>query len=218
MSSHSPSPYRIAIVEDQRQTRDGLATLIGGTEGFCVVGAWRSMEEALPQVRRLRPHVMLTDIGLPGMSGIEGVRSIKGELPELQILMLTIYGDDDHVFEAICAGACGYLLKDTPPERLLTAITEACDGGAPMSAEVARRIVSMFQRFAPPTKLHVQLTAREREVLQLLADAHSYKTAAIALDVSLDTLRSHVRSIYDKLHVNSKSEAVLKAFRAGLIR
>jgi DNA-binding NarL/FixJ family response regulator len=208
---------KVAIVEDQRQTREGLATLIDGTAGYRTVGVWNSMEDALAKIEREPPDVLLADIKLPGMSGIDGVRLLKARYPALPILMLTIYADNQHIFEAICDGACGYLLKDTPPARLLEAIREARDGGAPMSSEIARQVVAMFQRIAPPRSEDYNLSPRELEVLKLLADGHVYKTAADVLSVSVDTLRFHVRNIYAKLHVHSKSEAVLKAFRSGIL-
>jgi len=214
-------PIRVAIVEDRKQTREGLAALIDGTPGYRTVGSYGSMEEALPRVKAVppqgMPEVMLMDVGLPGMSGIEGVRVLKESLPDLQILILTVYGDDDHVFEAICAGAHGYLVKDTPPDRLLEAIRELRTGGAPMSPEVARKVVTMFQKIAPPRSDDHRLSARELEVLKLLAEGHSYKTAAARLAVSLDTVRFHVRNIYEKLHVHSKSEAVVKALKSGML-
>jgi DNA-binding NarL/FixJ family response regulator len=209
---------KVGIVEDQRQTREGLSALINGTSGYRTVGVWTSMEQALAAIERQPPDVLLADIKLPGMSGIEGVRQLKVRYPALPILMLTIYADNEHVFEAICEGACGYLLKDTPPAKLLDAIREAREGGAPMSAEIARQVVAMFQRIAPPRREEHNLSAREIEVLKLLADGHAYKTAADVLSVSVDTLRFHVRNIYEKLHVHSKSEAVLKAFRTGILR
>jgi len=211
------SIIRVAIVEDQQATREALAILIGNTAGFAVTGRFASMEEALPRLQVDVPHVLLLDIGLPGMSGIEGVRRVRSACPEIQVLMLTVHGDDDHVFEAICAGACGYLLKETPRERLLAAIRELREGGAPMSPEVARKVVLMFQRVAPPKARERQLTPREFQILRLLADGHSYKTCADQLSLSLDTVRFHIRSIYEQLHVHSKSEAVLKAVRSGLI-
>ena len=209
---------KVAIVEDQKQTREGLGALINGTPGFSTVGMWTTMEEALSRIEREPPDVVMADIRLPGMSGIEGVRRLKAHYPSLQIVMLSVYNDNESVFEAICAGACGYLLKDTPPSRLLQALEEARHGGAPMSPEIARKVVTMFQSIAPPRSEDHNLSPREMEVLQLLADGHSYKTAAGTLDLSLDTLRFHIRNIYEKLHVHSKSEAVLKAFRTGLVR
>lgn len=210
---------RVAIVEDQRGLRDGLSAMIGGTPGFALVGAFGSMEDALVELEVDPPDILLADIGLPGMSGIEGVKRLKARFPALQIVMLTVYADSDRVFAAICAGACGYLLKDTPPTRLLEALRELREGGAPMSPEIARQVVEMFQKTAPPpaTAPH-RLSSREVEVLKLLAEGHVYKTAAAELDLALDTVRFHVRNIYEKLHVHSKSEAVLVALRQGILR
>lgn len=209
---------RVAIVEDQRVLRNGLVALIKGTEGFTLVGAYGSMEEALPRLEADPPDILLADIGLPGMSGSEGVRRLKARLPALQILMLTVYADNSHVFEAICAGASGYLLKDTPPSRLMDALRELREGGAPMSPEVARKVVEMFQRVAPPPPAAPhRLSPREVEVLKLLAEGHVCKTAAAELGLSLDTVRFHIRNIYEKLHVHSKSEAVLAALRTGIL-
>jgi DNA-binding NarL/FixJ family response regulator len=206
----------VAIVEDVKALREGLAALLGGTKGLSVVGSFASMEAALDPIEREPPDVLLADIGLPGMSGVEGVRLLKARHPTLQVVMLTVHEDKDHIFEAICAGACGYLLKDSPPARLIEAIHEIHAGGAPMSPEIARKVVAVFQKTAtPPTH---QLTVRELEVLKMLADGHAYKTAADALCLSPDTIRFHVRHIYEKLHVHSKSEAVLKAFRQGILR
>ena len=209
---------RVAIVEDQRQTREGLASLIGGTPGFLTTGQWPSMEDALGQIADELPDVLLADINLPGMSGIDGVRQLKARWPSLVILMLTVYADNERVFSAICAGATGYLLKDTPPDKLLAAIADAHGGGAPMSGEVARKVLAMFQELAPPSGQSHGLSTRELQVLKLLVDGHSYKTAANELGISLDTLRFHIRNIYEKLHVHSKSDAVLKAIRSGLFR
>lgn len=208
---------KVAIVEDQTATREALAALIADTPGYRVTGAYGSMEAALIGVAPERPHVLLADVGLPGMSGVEGVRRLTERHPDLQILMLTVYDDREHVFDAICAGACGYLLKDTPPGRLLEAIQEVHRGGAPLSPEIARKVVALFRTFAPPPREECRLSPRETEVLRLFADGHSYKTAADALALSTDTVRFHIRRIYDKLHVHSKSEAVLKAFRSGLL-
>jgi DNA-binding NarL/FixJ family response regulator len=219
MSSDPPArELRIALVEDQARTRAGLVALLARAAGFKVVAAWGSMEEALPELERAAPHVLLSDIGLPGMSGIDGVRRAKERMPGLPVLMLTVYSDNDRVFDALCAGAAGYVLKDTPPDRLVAAIRELAEGGAPMTPEIARKVVTMFQKVAPPRSSDHALTARELDVLQALADGHSYKTAGGALDLALDTVRFHVRSIYAKLHVHSKSEAVLAALRKGIVR
>lgn len=219
MGSDPPArELRIALVEDQARTRAGLVALLSREAGFKVVAAWASMEEALQELERAAPHVLLSDIGLPGMSGIDGVRRVKERMAGLPVLMLTVYSDNDRVFDALCAGASGYVLKDTPPDRLVAAIRELAEGGAPMTPEIARKVVAMFQKVAPPRSSDHALTARELDVLQALADGHSYKTAGIALALALDTVRFHVRSIYAKLHVHSKSEAVLAALRKGIVR
>lgn len=208
----------VALVEDQQKTREGLAELIAHAPGFRIAGLFASMEEALPALERAAPDVLLADIQLGGMSGIEGVRRLKAVHPGLDVLMLTVYADDENVFEAICAGASGYLLKDTPPERLIQALRELAAGGAPMSPEIARKVVTTFHRVAPPPSAAHRLTERETDVLRLLAEGHSYKTAARELALALDTVRFHVRAIYAKLHVHSKSEAVLAALRQGIVR
>jgi DNA-binding NarL/FixJ family response regulator len=211
---------RVVIVEDQTELRDGLSVLIGGTAGYRVAGAYPSMEAVASEPVMVEPpHVALLDIVLPGASGIEGVSWFKTTYPTIHILMLSVYGDSDNVFEAICAGASGYLLKDTPPSKLLDAIREVRDGGAPMSPDVARRVVTMFQRVLSGRRDEVRsLTPREVEVLRLLADGHTYRSAAAALAVSPETIHFHVGNIYEKLHVASRSEAVLKAFRSGVLR
>ena len=212
------SRVRVAIVEDQRALREGLKALVGGTGDFEIAGAYGSMEEALPALEAKPVDLVLADIGLPGISGIEGVRRLKAQHPPMQILMLTVYADNEHVFEAICAGASGYLLKDTPPARLTEAVRELVSGGAPMSPEIARKVVGMFSRVAPPRTEDHKLSPREVDLLKLLAEGHSYKTAAKALSISIDTVRFHIRNIYDKLHVHSKSEAVILALRKGIVR
>jgi DNA-binding NarL/FixJ family response regulator len=207
----------VLIVEDQARLREALALLIGGTPGLKVAGSHGSIESALPAVARHLADVALVDLGLPGMSGIEGTRRIRAASPSTQVLVLTVHDDDSHVFEAICAGASGYLLKDTPPARLVAAIEELRVGGAPMSPSIARAVVGMFHRVAPGQPVQ-GLSPRELEVLTLLAAGHSYKTAASELALSLDTVRFHIRHIYDKLHVHSKSAAVMQAWKKGLLR
>jgi DNA-binding NarL/FixJ family response regulator len=210
-------PIRVALVEDQRPTREGLAALIGDSDGFAIAGEFASMEAALPAIESNPPDVLLADIGLPGMSGIEGVRLIHQHHPELPILMLTVHGDDDLVFGAVCAGACGYLLKETEPGRLLECIRELHAGGAPMSPEIARKVVMTFRKYPPPRESDVELSARQVRILQLLAEGHTYKSCAESLGLSLDTIRFHVRKIYDRLHVHSRSEAIWKVFVKGTV-
>ena len=213
-----PSAIKVAIIEDRRDIREGLAVLINGTEGYRCTDAFRSMEEALESLDRSLPDVALVDIGLPGMSGIEGIGILKERHPTLPMLMLTVYNDDDRIFDALCAGACGYLLKNTPPARLLVSLEEAVMGGSPMSPEIARRVVTLFRDIRPPETADYQLTPHETRLLKLLVDGHNYKTAAQELGVSVNTISFHMRHIYEKLQVHSKSEAVSKALRHHLIR
>jgi DNA-binding NarL/FixJ family response regulator len=208
---------RVAIIEDDRPTREGLGVLINGTPGYRCVGTYRSVEEALRLIGREVPHVLLLDIHLPGMPGTEGVGLLREQSPAMQILMLTIYAEEEMVFESICNGACGYLLKKTPPARLLQAIWEVHQGGSPMSPEIARKVVTLFQKTGPPEKLDQQLTPQEIRLLELLAKGCSYQMAAIRLKISINTVRKYIRSIYDKLHVHTKSEAVSKALRSRII-
>jgi len=209
---------KVGIIEDQPKIREGLRALIDGTEGYRCVGTFGTMEEALAKVDHELPDVVLVDIGLPGMSGIEGTRRMKDRHPGLAVLMLTVYDDDRRIFEAMCAGACGYLLKKTPPARLLESLKEVVGGGAPMSPEVARRVVALFREIRPPEQADYQLTPHEIRILTLLVEGHNYKTAADELNVSINTIRFHMRSIYEKLQVHSKSEAVSKALRNRIIR
>jgi len=213
-----PGVIKVVIVEDVAKIREGLRTLIDGTEGYCCTGALRSMEEAIPQIARDQPDVVLVDIGLPGMSGIAGIRKLKEKHPNLSVLMLTVYDDDARIFDALCAGACGYLLKKTPPARLLESIKEVVDGGAPMSPEIARRVIALFREKQPPGEADYQLTPHEIRLLKLLVEGHNYKSVAAELDVSFNTIKFHMRSIYGKLQVHSKSEAVAKALRNRIIR
>src|SRR5215813_2836115 len=208
---------KVAIVEDRREIREGLAMLIGGTPHFTCCGAYRSMEEAIASIPGNVPEVVLCDIGLPGMSGIEGIRILKERYPKLIILMLSIYDDDERIFDALCAGACGYLLKKTPPARLLEALSEAVAGGGPMSPEVASRVIALFREFRPPERATYRLTPHETRLLKLFVEGHNYKTAAAELRVSVNTVNFHVRSIYDKLQVHSRSEAVVKALLNRLV-
>jgi len=207
----------VAIVEDDRATLQGLRMLIDGTPGYRCVGAWGSVEEALARSPCDPPRVLLLDIDLPGMAGSDGVVPLLERHPELVVLMLTVYDEERDVFESICNGARGYLLKSTPPARLLEAIAEAAAGGAPMSPDVAYKVIRLFRRTGPPPRIDVSLTERELELLGLLAEGHSYQAAGEAMGITVNTVRNHVRSIYDKLHVHSRSEAVSKAIRAGLV-
>jgi len=208
---------RVAIVEDDRAVREGLAMIIGGTPGYECSGNYYSAEEALRAMNGEPPHVLLLDIHLPGMLGSDAVRLFREKYPSMHILMLTIYDGQDKVFESICNGACGYLLKKTPPAKLLEAIREAHEGGAPMSPEIARKVITLFQQSGPPEKLDEPLTPQETRLLKLLSEGYSYQNSAGQMNISINTVRNYIRSIYEKLHVNTKSEAVSKALRHRLI-
>lgn len=218
MDTTNTGVIRAAIVEDQRDIREGLTMLINGTTGYRCAGSYRSMEEALDRIKSDTPDVVLCDIGLPGMNGIEGIRILKERHPNLSLLMLTVYDDDDRIFDALCAGACGYLLKRTSPSRLLESLKEAVTGGAPMSPEVASRVITLFREIRPPERADYELTPHESRLLKLLVEGHNYTTAAEALGVSYNTVKFHMRRIYEKLQVHSKSEAVAKALRERLFK
>lgn len=209
---------RVGIIEDQGDLREGMAALVAGSAGFSCVGAWPSMEDAIPAIGSARPDVVLIDLGLPGMNGIEGIRLLKAKTPALLAVVLTVYEDDDRIFEALCAGACGYLLKTTPAEALLASLEEAVDGGAPMSPRIARKVVGLFSASEPSREADARLTPHEVRVLRLMTEGHSYKSAAAELGVSRSTIAFHVRKIYDKLQVEGRSAAVAKAFRGRLLR
>ena len=211
------TPIRTAIIEDDEVQRDCLQLLVDGTPGYDCVGAYGSVEAALQPGFAVVPDVLLLDIHLPGMLGSEAVRLFHQKYPRMHILMLTVYAEQGRIFESICNGACGYLLKKTTPARLLEAIQEAHDGGAPMTPEIARKVVTLFQQTARREKLDEDLTPHELRLLKLLAEGYSYQDAADQFRVSINTLRNHIRSIYDKLHVHSKSAAVSKALRYRLI-
>jgi DNA-binding NarL/FixJ family response regulator len=212
-----PKTISVAIIEDLREVREWLVVLVDGTRGFRSAGSYRTMEEALAKIGASVPDVVVTDLGLPGMSGTDGIRILRDRYPQLPILALTIFDDDKEVFRALCAGACGYLLKNTPPARLLESLREVFDGGAPMSPQIARRVVTLFRDVAPPERTECRLTPQEKELLRLLVEGHHYKTAADAMSVSYHTVAFHVRNIYAKLEVHSKSEAVARALRDQLV-
>jgi DNA-binding NarL/FixJ family response regulator len=204
---------RIAIIEDDDDFRESLAVLIDKRADFCCISAYADCESALQNLKRDALDVILMDIGLPGMSGIEGTQKIKERLPESDIIVLTIHEDDVTVFDALCAGATGYLTKDIPPTRILDAIAEVYWGGAPMSSNIARMIVHSFQMVS-----HSPLTKRESDILSQMCKGMSYKSIADNLFISQETVRSHIKHVYQKLHVHSKSEAIVKAFRERLVR
>lgn len=210
------STISVAIVEDNRDIREGLRIMLENTPDFTLAGVYESAEKALLDIPLKKPQVVLMDIMFPsGMNGIECVKHLKDKMTELDVLMLTSYAEDDLVFQSLKAGACGYLDKNTSLPRLLEAIKEAHAGGAPMSSNIARMVVTSFNR---PQKLEANLTRREQEVLEHLCEGKSYKMIADKLFITEDAIRFHIKKIYKKLEVNSKSEAIIVAMREGLIK
>lgn len=184
--------------------------LINGSEGFRCIASYSNAEDALRELPTKMPHVMLMDINLPKMSGIECVRMLKARRPEIQIMMLTVYEDDEQIFRSLAAGASGYILKKTPPVKLLEAIQDVYNGGSPMSSQIARRVVETFHAIGPSSREMENLTKREHEILSYVAKGYRYKEIADVLFISVETVRTHLRNIYEKLHVRSRTEAVLK--------
>ncbi|OGU45177.1 MAG: DNA-binding response regulator [Ignavibacteria bacterium GWB2_36_8] len=217
---------KVVVVEDNASIREGLKILIDGTEGYSCVSVFSDSETMLKNIAKINPDVLLMDLGLPGMGGIEGIKKVKSLLPDLTILVLTVYEENDLVFEAICAGASGYLVKKTPPSKLLEAIKEAYEGGSPMSSHIARKVIDFFsqrdgflqtKKTVSPPKNDYTLTPREKEILSGLVEGHNFKSIADSLFISIETVRYHFRNIYKKLHVHSQSEAVAKAIKEGII-
>ncbi len=215
-SGAKPTPIQVAIVEDDRATREGLVVLIGGSSGFACRLAFRSVEEAVAGLPTSGVDVILLDLHLPGVSGAKGAAQVAARCPGAAIVMLTAFEDQDLIFESLCNGATGYLLKRTPPARLLEAIREARDGGAPMSPEIARQVIGLFRERVQP-KPEARLTEQEVRLLRLLSEGHSYQSCADEMHVAVDTVRNYIRSVYRKLHVHSRSAAVTVALRARLI-
>ncbi|HXG46477.1 MAG TPA: response regulator transcription factor [Methylomirabilota bacterium] len=202
----------VAIVEDDESIRSSLALLIDGAAGFRCVSTHANAEAALARLPHVKPDVVLMDIQLPGLSGVECVRKLKTLLPRTQTIMLTAFEDDEQVFQSLAAGACGYLLKRSRPSAILEAIDEVHRGGSPMSSHIARKVVQSFQSGprTPAGQATAALSDREREILGLLAQGYRYKEIADRLQIAVDTVRSHLRRIYEKLHVHSRTEAVVK--------
>jgi DNA-binding NarL/FixJ family response regulator len=201
---------RIAIVEDNNTLRSSLESMFNRTEGMRCVASLNNLLNVISEIGATLPDVILMDIGLPNISGIEGVRTVKAHFPEIQILMFTVFDDDEKIFDAIRAGASGYLLKKTPPAEIIEAIRDLYRGGAPMTSSIARRVIQSFQASPSTTVEDFQLTVRENEILYSLVDGLSYKKIADKYCVSISTIRTHICNIYHKLHVNSKAEAVAR--------
>jgi DNA-binding NarL/FixJ family response regulator len=204
---------KIAIVEDNKTLRNSLTHLFNHLEGMQCVAALPHLMNVVSEFKKSRPDVVLMDIGLPNISGIEGARTVKENLDNIQILMFTVFEDDEKIFEAIKAGASGYLLKKSSPEEIIEAIKSLYTGGAPMSSSIARKVIESFQRHSSAYKSDYKLTTRETEILNSLIDGLSYKKLAEKYFISISTVRTHIGHIYEKLHVNSKSQAVAKALK-----
>jgi DNA-binding NarL/FixJ family response regulator len=207
----------ILMYEDNPQLREGLTMLLNGSEGFNVLAAYKNCNNVVDEVEAFNPDVILMDIDMPGVNGIEGLKLIRQVNDQAKILMLTVFDDNKNVFQAIKNGANGYILKKTPPAKLLEYIAEAASGGAPMTASVAAQVLKMFSSLNNDKGTDYDLSDREKEVLQLLVNGYSYKMIAADMYIAIDTVRSHIRKIYEKLHVNSKSEAVAKAFKDKIV-
>ena len=206
----------VSLVEDDAETRKILAGWIGRAPSFRVAGEWGTAEKAVAELTQLKPDVVLMDINLPGMSGVEAVRQLKPILPATQFVMLTVYEDADHIYDALAAGATGYLLKQTPRSELLAALEEVHHGGSPMTSNIARKVVQSFCQTPPGLPSAQELSPREKEVLDLLARGYLYKEIAERLNITVTTVNTYVRRMYEKLHVRSRAQAVAKyAYRAS---
>jgi DNA-binding NarL/FixJ family response regulator len=208
---------KVLIYEDNPQLREGLTILLNGSLGFEVLAAFKNCNNVVDEVAAFRPDVVLMDIDMPGVNGIDGLKLIRQQNSEVKVLMLTVFDDNKNVFEAIKSGANGYILKKTQPAKLLEYIEEAHNGGAPMTASIATQVLRMFSEIQHPVQADYNLSEREKNVLQLLVNGYSYKMIAAEMFIAIDTVRSHIKKIYEKLHVNSKSEAVAKAFRNNMV-
>lgn len=208
---------RVLIYEDNPQLREGLTMLIDGSDGFNVMASYKNCNNIIPELEAWKPDVILMDIDMPGVNGIEGLKKVREQNQDVKILMLTVFDDNKNVFEALKNGANGYLLKKTPPAKLLEYIGDVASGGAPMTSSIATQVLKMFSEMPQQTNNEYNLSDREKQVLQLLVNGYSYKMIANDMFIAIDTVRSHIKKIYEKLQVNSKSEAVAKAFKDKLL-
>jgi len=210
-------PIRVVIFEDNKGLRDSLSQMISNREGFILAGAFENCQELLRNIENTMPDVVLMDIQMPGINGIEAVKIIRASYPKMKILMQTVFEDEEKIFQAIYAGASGYILKNTSPSRFLEFIRETYEGGAPMSPTVATKVLKMFVQKPDSSNNEFNLTEREKEILSCLVRGMSYKLAANECFISIDTVRGHIRNIYEKLHVHSKSEAVATAIKKNIV-
>ena len=209
---------RVAIFEDNKHLRESLYYLINGTPGFSCTGAYPDCNDAVFQITKDTPDVILMDIEMPGLNGIQGVKLIKSKFPQVHVLMQTIFHDENNIFDAICAGASGYILKSTTPAEYITAIKDVYNGGSPMTGAIARKVLELFQKnIQVEAKKDYQLTPKEKEMLQFMVQGKSFKMIAEAAGISYETVRTHMKNIYAKLHVNSNTEAVSKVLKEKLL-
>ena len=209
---------KVAIFEDNRNLREGLFQLIDGSDGFRCVGAFPNCDRLIQNLNESKPDVVLMDIEMPGLSGIEAIKILKENFPDIKVLMETIFEDNEKIFDSICNGAEGYILKNTPPVFILSSIKEIYEGGAPMTPSVASKVLKMFKKnSSSTTKVDLDLTEREKEILKSLVEGMSYKMIAATYFISIDTVSGHIKSIYKKLQVHSKSEAVAKAIKGRIV-
>jgi len=204
-------PIKVSIVEDLTEVREGLAELVSSDKELSMIGSFEDAESAIDKLPKLQADIVIMDINLPGMSGIDCIRNVKEKCPDTQFMMFTVYENDEKVLQALQAGATGYLLKRTEPQRILESIKELNQGGSPMSSNIARKVLNIFLHQKKITKKEI-LSDRENEVLELLADGLLYKEIADKLFISHGTVRQHIHNIYEKLHVNNRTEAVNKYF------
>jgi len=207
---------RIAIFEDNQQFRESLEYVVLSDAQFELTGCFKDASRLEQKISESKPDVVLMDINMPGLSGIEAVQQIKSAFPGIQVCMQTVFEEDDKVFASLCAGASGYILKNTKPDKILQALTEVAEGGAFFTPSIAKKILANFQQQAVPAEF-IQLSPREKEILKALVEGMSYKMIAASLDITFGTVHTHIKKIYEKLHVNSKGEAVSKALRQKLI-
>lgn len=209
---------RIVIVEDNPIFREGIAAFINATNGFVCNNTFETYEALLPEIEEINPDVLISDINLPGMSGIEGVKKVKELLPETKIVMLTVYEDDKRIFDALLSGATGYLSKKTTPSKILEAIKEAYEGGSPMNSNIATKVINLLREQSDKSVPNdIQISSKERIILENLSLGKNYKFIAEELNISVHTIRYHIKNIYSKLQASSQSEAIAQAYRKGLL-